>query len=387
MLPLTDAVNYAANGGMVPVVAVMGSEDHYFSSHLLIQRAFADERVPLNGFVDYGAGHGVSRDAIEAYLQLLRCYAAQPRNPTPEHVRFVTWTLKFNRCCWLEILGLHEHYRRSEVEARRSEDGSVHVTKCQNVARLSIDLPPERGESATLTVEGNEIGLPEDAVAGAIVVQRIDGRWQYAGRREGVELTGKRPGLQGPIDDAFSTRFLCVRGTGTPWNAQVGQWADACLNRLTDEWRRHYRGYLPVKDDADVTPDDLQRSNLILFGDPGSNRWIRDILPQLPVQWTRETVGLGDRQFAARDHGLQLICPNPLPGAEGRYVVLNSGHTYHDEELRFSYMVFPRLGDWAVTQAGDNSQSQASAVDETIVESGFFDESWKQPVFVTDGHD
>ena len=72
---------------------------------------------------------------------------------------------------------------------------------------------------------------------------------------------------------------------------------------------------------------------------------------------------------------MQLIHPNPLPGAEGRYVVLNSGHTYHDAELRFSYMVFPRLGDWAVMKVDDNpSSTPAPPVAETVVVSGFFNE-------------
>ncbi len=87
---------------------------------------------------------------------------------------------------------------------------------------------------------------------------------------------------------------------------------------------------------------------------------------------------LGEEQHSAADHGLQLIHPNPLPGADGRYVVLNSGHTYHDSELRFSYMVFPRLGDWAVFKVGDNPPTaSAPAVAESLINSGFFNEAWK----------
>ena len=42
------------------------------------------------------------------------------------------------------------------------------------------------------------------------------GTWIYQGELDSINLTGKRSGLQGPIDDAFATPFLCVRGTGTP---------------------------------------------------------------------------------------------------------------------------------------------------------------------------
>jgi hypothetical protein len=157
----------------------------------------------------------------------------------------------------------------------------------------------------------------------------------------------------------------------------VGAWAGASLNRFASEWRRHYRGDLPIKKDVDVTADDVRQSNLILFGDPGSNRWIRDLLPKLPLRWTREEIQLGNERHGATDHGLQLIFPNPLAGAEGRYVVFNSGHTYHDPELRFSYMVFPRVGDWAIVKVGENHpQTPIPSVAETILLSGFFDEGW-----------
>ena len=108
-----------------------------------------------------------------------------------------------------------------------------------------------------------------------------------------------------------------------------------------------------------------------------------------------ERVAVGGVERPAADHAVQLIAPSPLPGAAARYVVLNSGHTYHDPELRFSYMVFPRLGDWAVVRCGDNpppdpatpiAAAAAPAADgmvpmktvaETVVTSGFFDEDWQ----------
>ncbi len=127
-----------------------------------------------------------------------------------------------------------------------------------------------------------------------------------------------------------------------------------------------------------VTEEDVRTANLILFGDPGSNRWIRKLLPQLPLQWTREQVRLGAHCHPASDHAVQLIHPNPLPQASGRYVVINSGHTYHDAELRLSYMVFPRVGDWAVLRVGDSmATGLVPRVDETVLDSGFFDERWR----------
>src|SRR5262249_40165121 len=146
-------------------------------------------------------------------------------------------------------------------------------------------------------------------------------------------LEGKRPGLQGPIDDAFTAPFLCVRGTGKPWNPDVQAWADASLKRFAYEWHRYFRGELPVKDDTAVTEEDLRRCHLVLFGDPGSNAWIGRVLPQLPITWTKDELVVGQDKYAAANHVPVLIQPNPLKGAGGRYVVLNSGHTFGEKEL------------------------------------------------------
>jgi poly(3-hydroxybutyrate) depolymerase len=384
LLHLVDAIDYTANAGMVPVVALMGDQDPYFSSHLLIEKAFQKEGIPFVGLVDRGAGHGVSAKAIREQMRLLEGPASRGIEPAPRHVRFVTWTLKFSRCHWVEVLGLKRHYDRTEIDTHLGEDGSVSVAEPTNVTRFAIHPPGLRASfpKATLTVGTSKVDLPDrdGAAARAVVVERREGKWVAQGGRNRTALRGKRPGLQGPIDDAFASRFLCVRGTGQAWNPAVGAWADASLDRFASEWRRHYRGDLPVKKDVEVTDDDLRQSNLILFGDPGSNRWIRDLLPKLPLRWTREEIRLGNERHGATDHGVQLICPNPRAGAEGRYVVLNSGHTYHDEELRFSYMVFPRVGDWAIVKVGDNPpRTPLPSVAETVLVSGFFDEDWAGP--------
>lgn len=380
-LHLVDAIDYTANAGMVPVVASMGDKDPYYTSHQLIEREFHKEGLPFAGLVDKGAGHSITSKVAQEQLGLLGIAAARGTDPAPRDVRFVTWTLKFNRCYWVELLGLDSHYRRAEFQAKLAPDGSVLVTKADNITRFAISSPILAWPSATMTIGDARIEIPAQTgvVRRKLVFERRNEIWTCAGNISKVTLTGKRPGLQGPIDDAFATPFLCVRGTGEAWNPQVGKWADAQLKRFTYEWRRHYRGTLPVKNDTEVTPEDLRDKNLILFGDPGSNRWIREIAPKLAIGWTREKIQLKKSAYAATNHGLQLISPNPLAGAAGRYVVFNSGHTYHDQELRFSYMVFPRLGDWAISKVGEgHAEKPVPTVSESIVTSGFFNEAWSE---------
>jgi hypothetical protein len=192
-----------------------------------------------------------------------------------------------------------------------------------------------------------------------------------------VPLPGKRPGLQGPIDDAFTTPFLCVRGTSKPWNESVHRYADAALQRFSEEWHHYFRGELPLKDDVAITTEDLHTKNLILFGDPGSNKWIAQALPDLPLTWSQETLRLGGKNYAASDHLPVLIAPSPFSAAAPHYVTLNSGHTFHEAELaKLNYLLFPRWGDWAVIRVGAITE-QPVVLQDRIQGAGYFDEQWR----------
>jgi hypothetical protein len=224
----------------------------------------------------------------------------------------------------------------------------------------------------------------------AMHFEKRQGRWESV-LPEGI-LTDRlrRPqkvnGMQGPIDDAFMGRFLCVRGTGEPWHKETQAYAEANLQRFAAEWSKFLRGDLPIKDDRDVTPEDLATCNLILFGDPASNSLIAQVLPRLPLTWTKEELALaGQPAVKANEHVPVLIYPSPLNPA--RYVVLNSGHTFHAEDFRgTNALLYPRLGDYAVLRTVPNAkpanEGQSPArpgelLDVAIVHSGLFDEYWQ----------
>src|SRR5262249_15362746 len=163
---------------------------------------------------------------------------------------------KYARCHWLQVLGLGEHYARAELDARVADDGTVDLREPTNVTRFAVvagRLPRPVGR---VRVGGAEGAVPAGGRRppsrtgrrggrGPIVIGRGDGRWAYLGSRVGVSSRAKYPGVQGPIDDAFTRPFLCVRGTGTPWNPAVQAYADASLKRFAAEWPRFFRGELP----------------------------------------------------------------------------------------------------------------------------------------------
>lgn len=373
-LHMLDSVDYAANAGVVPVIAAIGDKDVFLQSHVHMGEAFANEGLKMVNLISPGTGHVIDPIVHAEQMRRIGEFAANGLNHAPTQLRFVTWTLKYNRCHWLELLALGRHYERAEIRARAADDGSVEVSEVKNITRFAIHRPLTK-----LQLQGVEIALPPPTPGEGVVFSLINGKWRCDGSRNPIVLTGKRPGLQGPIDDAFATPFLCVRGTGKPWNAAINAWATANLRRFEYEWARYMRGDLPVKNDTEVTEADVRGKHLILFGDPGSNPWIAKALPKLPVTWTRDQVRLGSNVQAAADHAPVFVCTSPL--AANRYIVINSGHTFHEKEFAaFNYLLFPRLGDWAMikilSSGVDPWQPSSATFPEEIVRAGYFDETW-----------
>ena len=119
-----------------------------------------------------------------------------------------------------------------------------------------------------------------------------------------------------------------------------------------------------------MTDADIAASNLVLFGDPSSNAVYKRIAARLPIQWRANGVQVGQEKFSA-DHAPVFVFPNPLNPR--RYVVINSGFTFHDQAN--NAMQTPKLPDWAVvdiTKPGNNYRYLPLFV----AAQGFFDESW-----------
>lgn len=374
-LHMLDSVDYAANAGVVPAIACMGEKDIFFQAHVLMGQAMEKEGLKMVNLISPGTGHVVDPVTFKEQMRRINDIATKGLDHRPKNVRYVTWTLKYPRCHWLEILRLEEHYRRAEIEANLAEDGSMDVKTVTNIMRFAILPTAWAGAKPRLRINGQEVALPAGQASSqkTVVGKRAD-RWVYLGASDTV---GKRPGVQGPIDDAFTLPFLCVRGTGTAWNAKVQSWSDASLKRFAYEWARYFRGDLRIKEDRDVTDEDTRKYNLILFGDPGSNSWIARVLPKLPIAWTRAELRVAQSVYPSAEHVPLLIQSSPFAG--DRYVVLNSGHTFREKELAsLNYLLFPRLGDWAVLQVGAGVPRNASELlSEELKSTGFCDEAWQ----------
>jgi hypothetical protein len=256
----------------------------------------------------------------------------------PDHIHFVTYTTAYHQCYWISIESVEKQYQRTEVDADRVGD-EIRVTT-RNVSRIAID-----GGTHAI-IDGQSIELANFG----LLMKTSDG-W----RRAGKSGRFKKPGLQGPVDDAFKDAFLVVRPTGKPENKDAADYINDTLEQFRKEWAKYMRGEVRIKDDKSVTDDDIDRYHLILFGDPQSNRLTKRIAPLLMRAWPIAPLVP------------VLIAPNPLNN--GHYVVFNSGHTFHEEEFKgTNALLYPRLGDYAMIHP----------MARTVVRGGIFDTEWHQ---------
>ena len=368
---------WALNIYNLPLAGHDGENDPgQLESSLRARAQLEKEGFPSEGDPDYlrskgapglwmqskNTGHGTS-PLVRQRLDLFLKEWGDKGQSSPDHIRFVTFTTRYNRDYWLSVDGLEKHYERADVDAQRTGGGASYDIKTRNLTRLALR---ETEHAKEIRIDGEILKVKP---ASEIALERNGSAWKVVknGRESGLHKTHA---LQGPIDDAFLDPFLLVRPTGTPWNDEVNRQALRSLARFDRMWTRFFRGHPYVKDDKDVTEADLAKYHIVLFGDPGSNKWIAKLNGKLPVTWTRDTVAIGAESFPASESFPALIYPNPLNPA--KYVVLNTGLTIEDRGYNGDYGT-PLWGDYAIVKVKAGSEVP------DLLTAGLFDENWKLP--------
>ena len=80
-----------------------------------------------------------------------------------------------------------------------------------------------------------------------------------------------------PSTTPSSIPFILVRPTGKPWNEAVNNQALRTLARFDKLYAKWFRAHPRIVDDKDLTAGDISKYHVVLFGDPGSNRWIAKV--------------------------------------------------------------------------------------------------------------
>ncbi|MCP4511015.1 MAG: prolyl oligopeptidase family serine peptidase [Fuerstiella sp.] len=370
-LGIYDAIDYSLNAANVPICTYGGENDAQLVASTAVVAAAKALGVDIKLLIGPGMGHKFHPDSFQEFMTFHKekSQAGRRRNLGRREIRFTTRSLRYNTCDWVTIHEMEQVYVPSTVDARLI-DGNVEVSTV-NVALLSL----ARDAGTHAIIDGDMLPC-YDAAEGLlpnVYFKKTSDGWivqDYEASKlvpENLDLN-KRHGLQGPIDDAFMDAFVCVTGTEEPRERSHAGWVAWTLRRFRIEFDKWMRAEVRVVRDKEVSAELKAQSTLMLCGDRSPTAVLRNIRPRLPVQWTDDEITVGGRSFAADTHSLSMIYPNPLNPR--RYVVINSGHTFHESDFRASNSwLFPRLGDIAVQKFSRNSDG--SYAEETVWAANF----------------
>jgi hypothetical protein len=382
---LYDCPGWAMNLKNLPTIAYSGEIDKQKqAADLMAEACWNDHQFELTHIIGPKTAHKIELNAAAEIERRLRLIESKVTDDLPKVISFTTYTLKYNKCNWITVDALDQHWEPGTIEAKLTinQAGTPFVWISTNgVTQFTIEFDPGQF-SASTTLHVQIAGAIQDEIINA----RSDGSWKVRFRKEQsdkasrwkvaspIEATTqlvKKHDLQGPIDDAFMSSFVFVKPNGAGINEAIDRWVDAEMNRAVKEWHRQMRGDIRVITPDELTPDIIASNNIVLWGDASSNPKIAVLLPSLPMTWNSSEITIGKQRVDAGNHVPALIYPNP--NNPDRYIVLNSGLTYREYDYLNNARQVPKLPDWALIDISTEPTSRSPG---KITAAGFFDEKW-----------
>ncbi len=341
-----------------------------------MEAAIASRGFKLKHLIGPQTAHKIHPDSLQAIEQELAELGKTGRSSVPTEIDFTTYSLRYARNAWIEIEGLKEHWTESRIQAKLEAPNRL-VIKTQGITRFNVlfdaNQCPLKG-SPEIEIDGMIFAGPTVAADGSWKLHLLHdggvGGWSLL--EEPDQSLRKRPGLQGPIDDAFYGPILFVRPTKPCTHGAVERWTNEEWTHAQSQWRKHYRGETPTIQDVELTPEMARDANLIVFGCPNANSALGKVISQLPIEWTKDQIRVGEQTFDPVHHVVVMIFPNPMNPQ--RYIVINSGFTFREYAYLNNARQIAMLPDWAVIDVNTPPNAQMPG---KVVAEGFFNEQWQ----------
>ena len=365
---LNDVPNYTRKLFNQPLVAYSGENDKQIQAARVMEASFKEHGMSFPHLIGPKMGHKYAEGYMGKVLDIVRPAVEKGRDSYAKKVYFQTQTLRYPKMHWVNAHGLIEHWNDSRVDAE-VKDNSVEL-KTKNISRLKLTSPWKDSpfKSGTeINIDGTKLSVKKSS--DNLFLVNSNG-WSF-GKESDYALV-KKPGLQGPIDDAFVSPFLVIVPTGNTDDEKRKRWVDFEVKHLAKRWRELFRGTIRIKQDTKVTDDDIKNFNLIIWGAPQTNSVLKRIAEKLPVKWQNGNITVNGKNYDDDYFVPQFIYPNPLNS--GKYVVINSGPTFRENHDRTNSLQNPKLPDWAVI---DIRQDPDGDVPGKVVDTNFFDENWQ----------
>lgn len=359
------------------VIAYSGEVDPQRQAAELMIEAAEKQNIEIEHVIGAGMGHKIDDDSAAKIEARMAHWADQATDEYRSRIRLVTYTLRYPQVDWVRVEGLKEHWKRAEVTAELVEPATIRIDAA-NVDRLRLDFSrrgwPLHSGSVRLEINGQMAAGPSVTAGRPLAIDLIeqDGQWYELDRDDEADVgLRKKPGLQGPIDDALTGPFLFVMPSRPCRHGNIERFVEQESEHARRTWQRVMRGDVRTVLDSELTEEQIASHHLICFGDFTGNRFLASIAGSLPLRWTDEQITAGAESFESEHHALVMVYPNPKNPE--KYVVVNSGVTFRESSNTTNSRQIAMLPDWAVI---DVRVAPDGVFPGKVAAADFFDESW-----------
>lgn len=343
----------------------------------------------------FGHGRGTDYRAIYGFFQGRR------RVTDPAGFEIQTTVLPHGELYWGRIDGFTIEGLAGNLQVRA--EGDAIAVRTRNLSAFTLHLgasPVGREPIVRVYVDGFPAyeGLPR-TVSFEADLDGVNGLAGWHVAEESRELR-KRPGMSGPLGDAFTRPFVVVWGSAGPAEQVARHRVEA--EQFAREWNAfnvHAEAVRAIPEDA-LAPADLATKSLVIFGSLDASALLRraDAARSLPVRIRDDGVTVrdplhGDRRYLGSKYGAMLCVPNPLTGDTTYLVVVNrrlfmkpdGGQPqllgYDLEKLPWAYpdyVVFNNDQSELPFVLNVNNKPPVTCYEAAYyVEAGYFDHNWQ----------
>ena len=235
-----DVPNYRRNFLNGPLLAYSGENDKQKAAADIMTEELAKEGHTLRHVIGKKMGHKYHPDSVkEIWDWMEECWKAGNQKH-PDHIYFQTRTLRYPSFKWLTVNCLEKHWKDTRVDGTWDRANKRITLETKNVSAFEIQSSGDNDiGDFSLAINGQVLkmkspGFPVNSLA----LRKPDDQWEF-GESEGRR---KKPGIQGPIDDAFMSRFVVVPPNDEMSTPALSRWVKFELNHFRTRWKALMRG-------------------------------------------------------------------------------------------------------------------------------------------------
>ncbi|HTN22274.1 MAG TPA: hypothetical protein VL125_17480 [Pelobium sp.] len=278
----------------------------------------------------------------------------------PKSLHFSTDQLKYNQSYWIKLNKIT--VGKTAIIDANVKNNTLSVER-SNISSYTINLdklPYDKAKPIVIYDNGKKV-FQSSCSASKLTV--------YVNSAK--ERLYKNSSVEGPFSDIFKRPFMVVRNT--EGNEEDLFQINRMVNKLNEDWEHRYYTKFRIKNDKEITAEDLSNFNLLFIGLPAQTGFLNKIRKYLPLSIGNKHISIGRQTIKGKNLGFYMIYPNPYNIR--KYVAIigfNNSNSFNIWSERKPAEIFNDISNygWYDYKIWDNL-SPTKAI------SGYFNAKWE----------